>query len=727
MADTYTPEEIDEIFGAYNRAIKDGTPITADLTRQMKDAATGVKNYTANLNNSLKGLGNSALKLADQIKDGAQGAAVFNDSINATATVLDNFLSRFGVLGRMLGTAITAGAKYASEANKQGDALFKSYQDLTRFGQGTARGMSDVFDTMQKFSYGIGELDQMTALLRDNAKNLALFGGTVAQGTDALANTSAQFRDSGLQDYFRRMGMDVDTQNRAIAGYIKQLGMLGQTQGKTQNDLTQGAAAYLREIEGLTRLTGQNREELEQQREAAMRVDQFAVTVQDLGKQGKELQKVFNILNSIDPKYAQAFAESSTGFLTGSAEQTQLFQLSGGRLLSLMDQLKTGAINAGQFVDALKPTGNQLELFKNMARVPGQLAGFAGSYSSVIKLTNKSWEQSAEAADRSIEVTDETTDASVDLRKKQMQTRDALQSMIHDGVLPATQAMAKLAGITDQAAEGSKGFWDKVGDFFSGDKNKVKSDSDLDKLLGAIRKVESGSIAGNYKIKSPSSSASGAYQFLDKTWQEQTKKQNLGTEYRRAADAPKEIQDAVAKTFIKELLRINKGDIDAVLNQYFTGDPRGKMNKQQLDANSGLDSGGYRQRAYNALKEQGGLSSGSTSTNNTLAGTTPNAPLGMANGFEGFMSGPKSGYRPNIIMHGTESIKVTPENQLGQSTTPVHSALSQQTAKLDQMVQALQDSNGQEMMMMQLDKLDRLIHVMQNQVNISQKILQQSH
>ena len=100
MADTYTPEEINEIFGAYNRAIKEGTPITADMARQMKDAATGVKNYTATLNNSLKGLGNSALKLAENLKDGAQGASVFNDGITSTAEVIGNFLSRFGVFGK---------------------------------------------------------------------------------------------------------------------------------------------------------------------------------------------------------------------------------------------------------------------------------------------------------------------------------------------------------------------------------------------------------------------------------------------------------------------------------------------------------------------------------------------------------------------------------------------------------------------------------------------------
>ena len=78
-------------------------------------------------------------------------------------------------------------------------------------------------------------------------------------------------------------------------------------------------------------------------------------------------------------------------------------------------------------------------------------------------------------------------------------------------------------------------------------------------------------------------------------------------------------------------------------------------------------------------------------------------------------------------MHGTEELKITPNNQLDQpGATPVNSMMNQQTTKLDQMVQALLDNNCQEMMSIQIDKLDLLIQVMQNQVNISTKILQAS-
>ena len=749
MADTYTPEEINEIFGAYNRAIKDGTPITADLARQMKDAATGVKNYTANLNNSLKGLGNTALKLAENLKDGADGASVFNDSLEATAAAADQYVQKWGILGKILGGAAVAAAKYAVAANKQGDALYKSYQDLTRFGQGTARGMDDVFSTMQKFSYGIADLDKMTALLRENSKTLALFGGTVAQGTEKMANVADQFKNSDLQAYFLKMGISVDNQNRGIAGYIKQLTMLGQTQGKNQAELTQGAAAYLKEMEGLTRLTGQTREEMEQQRDAAMAIDQFAVQVSEMGDQGKELQKVFNMLMSVDPTGAKsrAFAESVTGFAVGSKEQNQLFQLSGGKLGGMIDGLTKGTLSAAQFMNQLAPKGAQLDMLKGMARVPGQLRDFAGGYSDIIKLNSKNWAESAETADKSTEVTSDLTDGQVELRQAELRTRDALQKMINDGVLPTTKAMAKLAGITDMAAEGSKSLWDKfwggVKKVFSGEDDTSETGGDVNKAAATIRERESG---GNYQAQAKGSSASGAYQFLDTTWQTLTKKYGTGEQYNKAKLAPKDIQDAIAKKYIAEILKESSGDISKVPLKWYTGNIQGKISKEAMAVNNGLTPEAYQKKWMESYKKQGpsdmaeSLGSTTKSSNTTNGPTVPQSDAAIldqvrasqqsitgASGFEGILSGPASGYKPNITMHGTEELKITPNNQLDQpGATPVNSMMNQQTTKLDQMVQALQDNNSQEMMSIQIDKLDLLIQVMQNQVNISTKILQAS-
>lgn len=847
MADLYTAEEIKEIFDTYNRAIETGTPITAELSRQMKDATIGVKNYTAQLNKSFSDLGSSALKYAENLKDGAQGAAVFNDGIAATAKVMSDLLSRIPFVGRALGLAATAAARYAQEANKQSDALFKSYQDLTRFGQGTANGMSDVFDTMQKFSYGIGELDQMTALLQANAKSLALFGGTVAQGTAAMAKTAEDFKNTGLQDTFQKMGLSVDNQNRAIAGYYKQITMLGQGQGKTQDQLKQGAEDYLKEMEGLTRLTGQQREELEQQREAAMAVDSFAVTVSDMGEKGEELQKIFNSLMSVDPTgaKARAFAESVTGMFTGSKEQNQLFQLSGGRLMEMINQVKNGTMNMGQFMDALKPAGAALDNFKGQARM-NNLSDYAGPYRDIIKLNSKNWTESAAAAEKSTEVTDMTTDAAVSLREKQLKTRDALQSMINDGVGPATKAMAKLAGITDQAAEGSKGFWDKVGDFFSG---KPTAQSANDKLLELIGRGESG---GNYnklvggktadltnmtiaqvlefqknmtEANGFASTAVGKYQMISSTLLAQARDAGLDLQKTKF---DQKTQDLLAMQLVREAgygkkdtatvmknlagtwaslpmdmsgrgrydgFNTNKATIDPrelvsaiadrtdTPNMSVTGTgtssapgPTMPASNAPATAPDGVGMTNRESAEMDRISKYGSPApspapapapapaatlkpapapAAAPATAPATATTPAAAPVGPkvgmnnsesavmdqilkngsigpsirgANGFDGQLSGPVSGYKPDITMHGTEQLTITPDRmRTDTADQPATGMMTQQMSKLDQMVQALQDNNNQAIMSMQLDKLDQLITVMKNQVNVSQKILQQSH
>ncbi|ANS79556.1 putative secreted protein [Serinicoccus hydrothermalis] len=58
-------------------------------------------------------------------------------------------------------------------------------------------------------------------------------------------------------------------------------------------------------------------------------------------------------------------------------------------------------------------------------------------------------------------------------------------------------------------------------------------------VLEAIKQCESG---GSYTAQNPTSTASGAYQFLDSTWQGM----DAAAGYARAVDAPESVQDAAA-------------------------------------------------------------------------------------------------------------------------------------------------------------------------------------
>ena len=158
-------------------------------------------------------------------------------------------------------------------------------------------------------------------------------------------------------------------------------------------------------------------------------------------------------------------------------------------------------------------------------------------------------------------------------------------------------------------------------------------DAMINNIMRTIRGGESG---GKYGITSfaegKGSTASGGYQFADATWQEQARK--LGgeaTKYKRAKDAPREIQDAVAKNYVSDILRRNGDRPEAVFKEWYGG-PKGYLTPKELAVNKGLTMDRYlagRMANYNKIASgQSGpetIASGQTPSQ-TGDGGTPDKP-----------------------------------------------------------------------------------------------------
>lgn len=85
--------------------------------------------------------------------------------------------------------------------------------------------------------------------------------------------------------------------------------------------------------------------------------------------------------------------------------------------------------------------------------------------------------------------------------------------------------------------------------------------ADIERVLATIRALESG---GDYTIRAHGSTASGAYQFLDSSWD------GYGG-YPHASDAPPEVQDAKAATNVAAILDRNGGDVASVPVVWYIG------------------------------------------------------------------------------------------------------------------------------------------------------------
>ena len=146
-------------------------------------------------------------------------------------------------------------------------------------------------------------------------------------------------------------------------------------------------------------------------------------------------------------------------------------------------------------------------------------------------------------------------------------------------------------------------------------------DAMVNNILRTIRSGESG---GKYGITSfaegKGSTASGGYQFADATWQEQARK--LGgeaTKYKRAKDAPQEVQDAVARNYVSDILRRNGDQPAEVFKEWYAG-PKKYLTPQELAVNKGLTMDRYlaaRMANYNKI------ASGQSGPETVASGQTP--------------------------------------------------------------------------------------------------------
>ena len=224
-------------------------------------------------------------------------------------------------------------------------------------------------------------------------------------------------------------------------------------------------------------------------------------------------------------------------------------------------------------------------------------------------------------------------------------------------------------------------------------------------VLDTIKQKESG---GNYQAQAKGSSASGAYQFTDSTWQSLTKKYGIGQEFAKAKDAPAQIQDLIAQKHAENFLKQAGGDVAGVAKGWYTGNVQGKMSAQALAANRGMTGDMYAADFVNRYNKN-------VSASGMPVGRPGSPSYNLAQGQEitaangGTFSGPKSGYAATL--HGDEAVVPLPNGR----SIPVDA--SGGSGGGDQQLQ---------LMLAQSSKLEQLLRIMSKTASTSDKLLKAS-
>jgi hypothetical protein len=299
---------------------KSEDPATPQLTKLGKSFAAASKvvgGFTAVLDSVTGVLGNFA-NVGDSLEQAAAQVPLF---------------------GKALGVV-------ASAAVKTNDALLAASKSGAGFG-----------GSIQQFSAAASSagmtMDKFGALVARNGDGMLGFGGTTEEGAKRFSQVSKALRTTSSDLY--ALGFSTEDINQGLASYGALMRTQG-LQGKQSNEqMVNGAKTYLKELDAMAKITGEERSVKESQMKALAMDAQFQASM--AGKSAEARQSFLTTVGKI-PGPLQGFVKDflATGSLT--TEETQrIGAMMGGdvmrELQSMRNKMQSGATLSAEEQDRL--------------------------------------------------------------------------------------------------------------------------------------------------------------------------------------------------------------------------------------------------------------------------------------------------------------------------------------------------------------------------------------
>lgn len=692
-----------------------------DLQQQMaalRAAMQGLESETKNAQVGVKAFGAAAAKAPGEFAKGvgnftrtvAQGDTQFK----ALNTIVDGATNAIAGMAKAIpfaGEAIAAGLRAAADASKfmidQIDQTTKSFNELSRAGALTADGMTGL--QRQFLASGL-TLQQFQKQISANSQALARFRGMTGEGAEDFSKIVGSLTQ-GADDSLRRLGLSAEDIGESTAAYVTQQARLGRAQNATNEQLAAGTKAYAIELDALQKATGLSREAIQKQQDAMLSESRFRASLTLVNE--KFQQSILNFttaMGSFGPTTKKGVQDLLSG-VPDSKEAIATIQATGGRALDIVNRLKEGQITEQQaqleMRDAVKENIGQFTQYSSVVQdgtnVLGNYAEFAdiaaskiGESGNLIARTQKAQMAGGDA------LTDTTVQAQKDLQKMNIEINKLGFTFLpaaSEAVASFSKVMKELVEYINEKILGKKGEGRPLpGRAVSGGGQtsaaemggaggggaEAAAPASASEIAAARQSVFGGGGGGG----PPQVSAKDYIKFTGGTGSEahfdkldpgvRSQFLQMAVAYNQLTGKQLQVNSAFRSP--EEQAAVNPGTNPKAAPGMSLHNV-GRALDIQSDQRQFLES--------NGLLAQYGFK--------PLAGDPPH--ISAASG--AILSGPTSGYRPNLTMHGTEAI--VPLN----SGSAASSALGFDPGIMSE----------------QLNRLDELVSVMKNQVSISSKLL----
>ena len=718
------------------------------MAEELRRSFQGLDDATKNANVGLGAFGKELKTIPGQLAKGL-GSLASNvakgdtslKSMNAVVDVAANAISGLAKTVPIFGEAMSAATKAVAEGAKivvdQLDQTAKTFNAMSASGALVADGMTGLG---RQFTTAGLNLQQFQKVVGQNSVALARFRGLAGDGAEEFSQVVGNLTKKQDTD-LRKIGMSAEDIADTTASFVTQQTRLGKSQAMSTDQLTAGSKQYALELDLLSKVTGMSRAEIQKQQDAALSEGKFRANYDELVNSGKEkeakaLMNLQTRMQSFGAELGQGTRDLASGAANTDAAK-KMVASTGGAALDIIARLKDGSIDENQAQKELQDAyKRQKSMLMQNAKYMGDSNESLNAYSQVSDFTSADIEKNGMKAkavqDAQIDKTDDLTKSTVKAQQniEKMNTKFSelaleLMPAASEAIEEMTGAMIKLVDwASEQFGATTPGAKEKKAEEARRQQTAVTADGEIS--VDAMGNAISGGPASG-PAPAPKPAAGGTAPVA-----------GGGTAPKPATSgsAPAGKGKPIGRAGLEGLgLKIKKGDVQAEGSEispalldlaskiqesvpgfaYFSGfndlyhqgkdDP--SKHKEGLALDFALSSPPSVEEGSQLAGMLKGL--GASYVKDEYNGSSKNkkgghmhAEISAARG--AILSGPTSGYQPNLTMHGTEAI------------VPLNSPAAQSIG--------LGGGENTGLMAAQLEKLEEMVSVMKNQLSVSTKIMQ---
>lgn len=761
-----------------NKAINANTKAQEEQTDQAKEAAKAMEEFKDKTRAVLSGLGSAAQGARDNREDfrslkpavgaanvalksmtGAlgNGISTLGDVISGLGGVASRFIPGLGKLGGLVavgvGKGVSALGSMVKEHGKdvvdaatafmnfsldETQRVVGAFQTLSKIGGVTG----DSFEGMQKNALETGlSMDQFARVISKNSQGLAFAGGTVTQGMKAVVDITKASK--GFEDQFLKLGIGFEEQRDLTAQFLTYQRTLTGVNLRDTRGLTEASKAYILQLDELARLTGMSREEAAARLQSQGRELRFGAVLEDAAKRGPQFSAAIGnaaeiIEKRAGPQMAKGFKDI---FDNVSSKEAQLFfQATGGAgpelvnflertgdLATFMERLKNATAAQYEALGGTKYERQVGRLGTYFDPVLGEMRQLKNATDLTVQGIREAGEEQKTAGNNQSKLTNTVVDAQKSMRDfalnidkiviQQFPKMAGAVKMFTGTLESGSAALAKVLGVPvasggGGAAPAGRGTGSSQAPI-TGPGGAGAPGAEASGVLGNIRnligRAESG---GDYNVMVGGRKGNLTGMTLAQILDQQRKMMQRGSGFESSALGKYQITHGTLRDLINKTgLDINTTMFDEATQDRLANElivSRGGYNKYAAGAISKEKFMRNLSSVWAGLPMDASGRSFYQGVGSNKATVGFNEAMGSFS-YGGIASGPKSGY--TAMLHGTEAVVPLP----GGRSIPVE-------------MTGMSDTMGKQVTMMgeQLSRFDTMITLLQNNVDISRKLLSAS-